>query len=197
MSLAGASVAEVEAAAKKLECDYILFSEVAEVKKAGGGLGGFVSKASAITGSGAKEKLEAKVDYRLTSIDGSKALLTSSAKGTNGGGLCITSAFGLATNVASFGMFSKMGMFDPNMMRLFGNMGGGMGAGMGSGMGAMMKVPGMPRGGLDPGLSPFMTAMNATQAAMTPPQQTEDGKAVADAFTDTAKKVAEALKKKK
>ena len=64
-------------------------------------------------------------------------------------------------------------------------------------MGAMMNIPGMPRGGLDPGLSPFISAMSATQAALTPPQPAEDGKAVMDAFSDTAKKVAEALNKKK
>ena len=86
-----------------------------------------------------------------------------------------------------------MGMFNPNMMRLFGNRGAG---GMGD-MGAMMKVPGMPRGGLDPGLSPFMATMGATQAAMAPPVPTEDGKAVIDAFSDTAKKIAEALNTKK
>ena len=199
ISLTGASVTEVEAAAKKLESDYILYSEVTEVKKAGGGgLGGIMNKASAIAGGGAtKEKLESKVDYRLVPIDGSKPLLTASAKGTNGGGLGVTGAVGLGMNVASFGMYSRMGMFNPNMMKLFGNMGGGMNAGMGGGMGAMMNVPGMPRGGMDPGLSPFMSAMNATQAAMAPPQPTEDGKAVADAFSDVAKKVADALKKKK
>jgi hypothetical protein len=194
VSLMGATAAEIEAAAKKLEADYILYTDVAEVKKAGGGgLGGLVSKASSITGGG--NKLEAKLDYRLTPIDGSKPLLAASAKGTNGGGGGLgglTSPFGLA-NLASFGMLSRMGMFNPNMMRLFGNMGAG---GMG-GMGAMMKVPGMPRGGLDPGLSPFMATMGATQAAMAPPVPTEDGKAVIDAFSDTAKKIAEALNKKK
>jgi hypothetical protein len=196
VALTGSSVAEVEAAAKKLEADYILYSEVTEVKKAGGGLGGLMSKASSITGGGAAEKLEAKIDYRLAPIDGSKPLLSASAKGTNGGGLGVTSAFGLATNMMSFGMLAKMGMFNPNMMKLFGNMGGGMGQGVG-GMGAMMSVPGMPRGGLDPGLSPFMAAMGATQAAIAPPQPTEDGKAVMDAFNDTAKKVADAINKKK
>lgn len=85
-------------------------------------------------------------------------------------------------------------MFNPNLMRLFGNMGAGAATG---GLGAMMSVPGMPRGGLDPGLSPFMATMGATQAAMAPPVPTEDGKAVIDAFSDTAKKIAEALNKKK
>jgi len=198
VSLTGSSVPEVEAAAKKLEADYILYSEVTEVKKAGGGLGGLMSKASAITSGGtAQEKLEAKVDYRLAPIDGSKPILTASAKGTNGaGGLGVPGALGLASNVMGFGMLARMGMFNPNMLKLFGNMGAGMGGGMGA-MGAMMNVPGMPRGGLDPGLSPFVTAMSATQVAMTPPQPTEDGKAVMDAFGDTAKKVAEALNKKK
>ena len=199
--LAGSNVAEVEAAAKRLESDYILFSEVTEVKTGGGGFGGLgaaLNKAAALTGgAAAKEKLEAKVEYRLMPIDGSKALLSSSSKGTNGGGFGVTSAFGLAMNLTSFGMFSKMGMFDPNMMRLMGG-GMGMGAGMGgTGMGALMGIPGMPRGGLDPGLSPFMAAMSATQSAMTPPQPTEDGKAVGDAFTDEAKKISEALRKKK
>jgi hypothetical protein len=42
-----------------------------------------------------------------------------------------------------------------------------------------------------------MATMGATQAAIAPPVPTEDGKAVIDAFSDTAKKIAEALNKKK
>src|SRR4029453_6845025 len=70
VALSGSSAAEVEAAAKKLEADYILYSDVTEVKKAGGGLGGLMSKASSMTGGGAAEKLEAKIDYVIAPNEG-------------------------------------------------------------------------------------------------------------------------------
>ena len=191
--LDGQSATDVETAARKLECDYVAYAEVAEVKKPSGGLGkfgGMLNKAASVTGGGpTKEKIEAKVDYKLMPVGGSKPAFASSATGSNGGGFNMQSAFTLAMNVTTFSSFMKMGMFNPNMMQALGSTGG-------LGMGAM-AMPGMPRGGLDPGLGSFASILQTTQSMLAPAEPTEEGKAVSDAIDDAAKKMSEALKKKK
>jgi hypothetical protein len=177
--LAGRSAAEFQEAARKLECDYVLEAEVIELKKGSGGLGkfgGLLNKASSLTGAGGaatKEKVEAKVEYKLMPLDGSKPLLSASAQGSNGGG------------------FSVMNAFNPNLMQTLGNMNGIAGAGGG------LNLPGMPRGGLDAGVGPFMSIMQATQSAMNPAAPSEEGKALADALNETARNIAQALNKRK
>jgi hypothetical protein len=196
--LQGTTPSEVEAAARKLECDYVAYAEVAELKKSSGGLGkfgGMLNKASSVAGAGAapKEKIEAKIDYKLTSLSADKPLLTASSSGSNGGGFGVKNAIQLAATVGSFPMFMNAGMFNPNLMNALSGM-NGMGA---PGMPGMSAMSGMPRGGLDPGLSPFLAAMQTSQSLMAPAAPSEEGKAVSDALTEAAKKMSEALKKKK
>jgi len=191
--LFGLSPAELDEAARKQECDYVLYAEVAEVKKASGGFGGLLSKASSVTGGGAsKEKVEAKVEYKLVPVGGSKPLVSATAGGSNGGGFNLKGAVSLAAGVSGFAMFMKMGMFDPKFMSTMGNLNGAAFGGP-----ASMGLPGMPRGGFDAGIGPFMSAMQATQAAAIPAAPTEEGKALSDALGQTAKNVTQALTKKK
>ena len=94
--------------------------------------------------------------------------------------------------VTPMAMFMKMGLFNPNMMRALGSA-NGFGAGA-----AGAAIPGMPRAGLAPGLGSFATMLQATQSAMgVAAEPTEESKAVADAFNEMAKGIAEGLKKKK
>ena len=89
-------------------------------------------------------------------------------------------------------MFMKMGMFDPKFMSAMGNLNGAAFGGP-----AGMGLPGMPRGGLDAGIGPFMSTMQATQAAAMPAAPTEEGKALSNALGHAAKNVTQALNKKK
>jgi hypothetical protein len=189
----GASGGNVEDAARALQCDFIAYLDVTEIKKASGGLGklgGMLNKASSLAGGApAKEKVEAKVDYRLSPVGGVKALVSSSAKGSNGGGFTLKSAVSLAARAGSFAMFMQMGMFNPSMMQALGGANS-------MGMGMNMGMAGIGRGGLDPGLGPFMSIMQATQTAMAPAEPSEETKAVGDALNDAAKNLRQALTKK-
>ena len=201
--LAGLTPSDVEDAARQQEVDYVLYAEVTDVKKDSGGLGrlgGALNKASSLTGGGAaKEKLEAKVEYKLMPLGNSKPLVSSSATGSNGGGFSVTSAVHLATFATQFtplGMMSKMGMFDPNMMQLLSGSGGAGGLG-GLGGGARGGAGGGGLGGVDPLLGSFLSIMKTTQSLIGSAEPTEEGKAASDALSDVAKKVSETLKKKK
>jgi hypothetical protein len=198
--LQGQSPAEIEEAAKKLEADYILYADMAEVKKSSGGLGkfgGMLSKASALSGGGlgggaTKEKVEARVNYKLVQPGSSKPILSASSSGSNGGGFSLGSAMSLAANVTPMGIFMKAGFFNPNMMRMLGSANG-----FGGGIGGR-SIPGMPRAGLAPGMGSFMSMLQATQSVVgASAEPTEESKAVAEALNETAKNIAEALKKKK
>src|SRR5215475_3070997 len=197
--LQGQSSNEIEKSAKKYDTDYILYADVAEAKMSSGGLGKFgsaLNKASAISGGGgagsAKEKVEAKVNYKLMQPGSSKPFISATSSGSNGGGFKVGSAISLAANVTPMAMFIRMGMFNPNMMRL---LSGANGFGAGTGVAG---IPGMPRGGFAPGLGSFMPMLQATQSLIgSSNEQTEESKAVADALNETAKSIAEALKKKK
>jgi hypothetical protein len=117
--------ANVEAAAKEKECDYILYTDLVEVKKSAvSKVGGMLSRAS--RGGSAKEIFEARLDYKLLRVGGAEALLVLSATGKSGGGFDLRSAVRLASTAGSLAM--SMSMY-PRLFSMMGQ-GGGFGAGM-------------------------------------------------------------------
>ncbi|MEK6300954.1 MAG: hypothetical protein AABO41_09555 [Acidobacteriota bacterium] len=68
--------AEIEAEAKQKSCDYILYTDIALLKTSGK-VGGLLGRATGV--GGVKEKVEARLDFRLFPVSSSTAVLTSSA----------------------------------------------------------------------------------------------------------------------
>jgi hypothetical protein len=115
----GNSMAAIEQEAARLGVDYLLLTEVVDVKTSKPGkLGGMVSKA---TKEESKEKHEVKIDYKLYAAGATKSpLFSGSAKGSNGG-FTMTSALKLA-------MFAGQLYMGGGGMFMTGGMGGQMGA---------------------------------------------------------------------
>jgi hypothetical protein len=115
----GNSMAAIDEEAARLGVDYLLLTEVVDVKTSKPGkLGGMVSKA---TKEESKEKQEVKIDYKLYAAGATKApLFSGSAKGSNGG-FTMTSALKLA-------MFAGQIYMGMGGMFMTGGMGGPMGA---------------------------------------------------------------------
>src|SRR5262249_51460335 len=78
LNASSASEAAMEARAKG--CTYILFTDISTLKAASTGkkIGGFLGKATGVS-SGESGKSEAKLDYRLVTVDGNTPKLQSSA----------------------------------------------------------------------------------------------------------------------
>ena len=115
----GNSIAAIEGEAARLGVDYLLLTEVVDVKTSKPGkLGGMVSKA---TKEESKEKHEVKIDYKLYAANSTKApVFAGNAKGSNGG-FTMTSALKLA-------MFAGQIYMGMGGMFMTGGMGGPMGA---------------------------------------------------------------------
>ncbi len=115
----GNSMAAIEGEAARLGVDYLLLTEVVDVKTSKPGkLGGMVSKA---TKEESKEKHEVKIDYKLYAAGATKApVVSGNAKGSNGG-FTMTQALKLAMLAGQIYMGGG-GMF------MTGGMGGPMGA---------------------------------------------------------------------
>jgi hypothetical protein len=71
------SASAIEAEAKQKECDYILYTDIAQLKKSGSKVGGLLGRASGVGGGG--EKYEARLDFKLIPVGGSSPQLTSSS----------------------------------------------------------------------------------------------------------------------
>ena len=110
--------------ATRLECDYVLATEVTEVKTSKPGK---LSGVSRMTGGGPpKDRQEVKMAFRLYPTDGTATIrLAGDVKADNGGGFGMMSAFG---GMGGMGMGMGMGMVNPMFAM---SRGGGMGA-MGS-----------------------------------------------------------------
>lgn len=68
--------AEIETEAKQKGCDYILYTDIALLKTSGK-VGGLLGRATGV--GGVKEKVEARLDFRLFPVGSPTAVLTSSA----------------------------------------------------------------------------------------------------------------------
>ena len=85
LPLAGTSPAEIQQEAAKLQCDYILFTDITEVKTSKpGGIGGAMKKVSG--GGDNKDKQDVKLDYKLFAVDAAQSpKFTGKAQASTGG----------------------------------------------------------------------------------------------------------------
>jgi hypothetical protein len=142
----GATVADLARDAQAKSCDYILTSDLAELKASKPNkVGSLLKKASGDSGSGS-DIYDARMEFKLFSLaDSDKPLLASNAKANSGGGFTVGSALHLATWAGTMYVTMGMGtMMGPLMgMNALGMGGlGGLGAGR-MGMGTLMMGPAM------------------------------------------------------
>ena len=165
----GASAAAVDKDAADKACDYVLVSDISEVKTSKPNkVGGMLRRASGDSNASA-EVHDARVDYKLYAVgDQTKPRLTASAKSSSGGfgvgsalrvaafagqmymtmGMGTSMMSGMMGPAAAFGGASPLGggLMSPGMGAAMSIMSGAQSMGaMGAGMG--MGMPGLPDGG--------------------------------------------------
>jgi len=184
--------------AARLECDYVLATEVTEVKTSKPGK---LSGMSRMTGGGpAKDRQEVKMAFRLYPADGTATTKAAGeVKADNGGGFSLSSAL----RIAAFAGQLYMGFGGLGMMSAFGGMGG-----MGMGMGMVNPVFAMSRGGGMGAMGasfydPRSVAMSSMAMGFgdlsgpSDPAEAEIQKVVSKALDDVAKDTTNGLKRGK
>ena len=78
------SASAIEAEAKQKGCDYILYTDIAQLKKSGSKVGGLLGRAAGVGGAG--EKYEARLEFRLVATGSTSPQLTSSSTAKEEGG---------------------------------------------------------------------------------------------------------------
>ncbi len=156
--ISGETPADLERDARAKQCDYVLTTDLAELRSSKPGkAGGLLKKISGDQAPSA-EVHEARVEYRLYAIGKTdKPLVASSAKASSGGGFGVGSALKLAAFAGQMYVGTMTGMMGVGgvggLARLNLAMGGGggltnlvMGPGMGSAMSLMSQagLPGVP-----------------------------------------------------
>jgi hypothetical protein len=188
--IAGATPAELDRDAAGKACDFILVSDIAELKTSKPNkVGGMLKRVSGDTAAPA-DIHDARVDYKLYAVgEQSKPKMTASAKASSGGGFGVGSALRVAAFAGS--MYMTMGMGTGGMMNMMGSaspLGGGgrMGGGLfNPGMGAAMSMMSQSQ------------SMDGMAAGMSDTGDTSGQKAtqtVQDALSKAGKQVAEELK---
>jgi hypothetical protein len=192
LPISGATAADLGRDAAEKACDYILVSDIAEIKTSKPNrVGGLLKKVSG-DGNAQAEIHEVRVDYRLYAAgDQAKPRMTASVKASSGGGFGVGSALRFAAFAGQMyltmgmgsGMMGMMGQGSP-----FGGLGGGMGtARMNPGMSAAMSIMSAGGGmGMDGGLP---GAADAAGEKLT--QTLQEG------LSKAARQVADELKKGK
>jgi hypothetical protein len=189
--LKGSSPSEIDREASNLACDYLLVSEVTEVKSSKPGKLGGVMR---MTGSAPKDSHEVKLDYKLFAVGATQTpRVTGNAKASSGG-----FGIGSALRLAAFAgrMYIGMGMM------------GGMGMGMMNPMAAMSGTGGLGSMGasfFDPrasamsslasGLGGGMMSGLGGGAGLSDPSESEMRETVSEAFENEAKAAMEQLGK--
>ena len=140
--LSAGSPDAVQQKARDVECDYVLYTELASLAKPQSGkVGGFLHKTPGLGHMTGGDALEAQVAYRLVPAGGGSPVLASSVTGKTGGSFDWKSAAMLATNFFPMTMAVRMmgGAFNPAMMSgmLSGRGSGGALAGMDPMMGTL------------------------------------------------------------
>jgi hypothetical protein len=209
LPLSGSSAAAIEADARRLECDYILLAEIAEVKTSKPGKLGGLLKAASGGGAPGKEVHEVKAKYTLyAAANTASPRASGDVKASSGGGF----GFGSALKMASFAGQMYMGM---GMMKGMGGLGSLGNLGVGLGMNPMNAVASL--GGFGPmaaslydpraaaissmTMSMSMGMMNGgavgTAGAMADPSDGEVYQTVSSAFGNLSKAASGALSGKK
>jgi hypothetical protein len=161
---------DIEAQAKAANCDFILYTEVAELKKplATTKIGGMLSKGLSKMAPSTANASEARVDFRLVPTGETAPRIAASETGKAGGGLTLTSAIELASNASVMGLMARtlmnpamMGMMNPQLMNAM------MAGGTGSGPGA-----GSPLASLDPGMNGIFSMLSHSNRALVNIQST-------------------------
>jgi hypothetical protein len=192
--LAGTSPAAIEQEAARLGCDYLLLSEITEVKSSKPGKLGGVMR---MTGSAPKDTHEVKLDYKVFAVGATQAPKISGNTKVSSGGFGVGSALRLAA-------------FAGRMYVGFGMMGMGMGMGMINPMAAMSSSGGLGAMGASY-FDPRATAMNSMAMGLSggtmsaagalpgigDPSESEMRETVSEALGNTASAAMEQLGKKK
>ncbi len=142
LPITGATPADLSRDAAAKGCDFVLASDIAELKTSKPNkVGGMLKKVSG-DATAPSEVHDAKVDYKLYAIgDQAKPRLSASAKASSGGGFGLSSALRVAAFAGS--LYLTMGMMgNPMMMNMTGSYGGFGGSGLGGGGMGLMN-PGM------------------------------------------------------
>jgi hypothetical protein len=190
--LKGASPSEIEEEASRLGCDYLLLSEITEVKSSKPGKLGGVMR---MTGGGPpKDSHEVKLDYKVFAVGATATPKVSGNAKASSGGFGVGSAFRLAAFAGR--MYVGMGMM------------GGMGMGMMNPMAAMSGAGGLGSMGanffdhranamssLASGLGGGLMAGLGGAGGMSDPSESEMRETVSDAFENEAKAAMEQIGK--
>jgi hypothetical protein len=188
LPVSGATPADLGRDAAAKACDFVLTTDLAELKTSKPNkVGGMLKK---VSGDAAppSDVHDAKVDYKLYAIgDLAKPRLGASAKASSGGGFGLSSALRVAAFAGS--LYLTMGMMGNPMMMNMNAYGAGAAGPMGGGMGMM-----------NPGMSAAMSMMSQASVQMPGSEDASNFKAietVEDALSKTGKQVAEEIKKTK
>jgi len=188
--VSGATPADLDRDALNKACDYLLLSDIAEVKTSKPNkVGGLLKKVSG-DGNASAEVNDARVDYKLYAVgEPAKPRMTSSAKASSGG-----FGVGSALRVAAFAgsMYMTMGMGTGMMTNLMGPA-----AALGGG-------PSLGGGLVSPGMGAAMSMLSGAQSMggmATPGGMSDSGEKAAqtvqDALSRAGKQVADELKASK
>jgi hypothetical protein len=194
LPLAGDSPAAIAQDASRLECDYILFTEVAEVKTSKPGkVGGLLRRAA---GDGSSQpKHDVRIDYKLYPVADTRTARANGSGKASTGGFGVGSALRMAafagqTYMRFMGLGRMGGLMNP-LMSMPG-MGGGLGAGMGffdPRASAMSSMAQMALGGGLPGLG-GLSGLDGPENAGLP-------ETISEAVSNTARDTIEQLNKPK
>jgi hypothetical protein len=194
LPIAGTSQADLTRDATAKACDYIIVSDLMELKSARPGkVGGMLKKVSGDPGA-QEEVHDARVDYKLFAIaDQAKPRMAASAKASSGAGFGLSSALRVAAFAGSMYMGMTMGMMggNPMMMNMMSSYTSFGAAGMG----------GSSFGLVNPGMGAAVSIMSQASMAKMPGMD-DDMKYKAletaeDAMSKVGKQVAEEFKKGK
>jgi hypothetical protein len=189
LPVGGATPADLDRDAKAKECDYILVSELAELKTSKPNkVGGMLKKVSG-DANATSEIHDAKVEYKLYAVgDQAKPKLSASTKASSGGGFGVGSALKFAAFAGQ--MYMTMGM------------GGGMfgGSGLMGMMGPASSLGGLGGFGMmNPGMNAAVSMMSGVGGMSGMPGMSDMGdqkmnQTVQEALTKAGKQVSEELK---